>query len=257
MTSRASIVITVGPASADPQVFAGLVARGADAARFNLSWAKEDGFHEQAAMVRQAARKVVLIADLPGPRVQQSTGHTFDAAETIPTARDIELIKQCVELAVDYIAVSFVTDAGDMERVRALAGPIRLIAKIERAEALEHLEEIAAASDALMVARGDLGQAIPQEEVPFAQTRIIAAARAAGKPVIVATDMLRSMVEHQEPTRAEVNDVSTAIMEGADAVMLSDETAVGRYPAEAVALMERVVVEAEKHRPAELSIRSL
>ena len=257
MTSRASIVITIGPASADPQVFAGLVARGADAARFNLSWAKEDGFREQAAMVRGAARKVVLIADLPGPRVQQSAGHTFDAAETIPTTRDIELIKQCVELAVDYIAVSFVTGAGDMERVRALAGPIRLIAKIERAEALEHLEEIAAASDALMVARGDLGNAIPQEEVPFAQTRIIAAARAAGKPVIVATDMLKSMVEHAEPTRAEVNDVSTAIMEGADAVMLSDETAVGRYPAEAVALMERVVVEAEKHRPAELSIRSL
>jgi len=262
MTSRAFIVATIGSSSAQAEVFADLLARGMDAARFNLSWTTPEELRTTSTMLRgvarDAGRNIPFIADLPGPRIVQGAGHTFDPAEAVPTARDMEYIKLCSELGFEYIAVSFVSNAEEIKHVRELAGPTaRIIAKIERREALEQLGAIAAAADALMVARGDLGKSIPIEEVPFVQERIISAARVAGKPVITATDMLRSMTEEAEPTRAEVSDVSTAIMQGADAVMLSEETAAGKYPREAVAMMERIVLEAEKHRSVSLPIRPL
>ena len=147
-----------------------------------------------------------------------------------------------LDLGVDYIALSFVQAPEDMREARALVGDrAGLLAKIEKPAALEHLDEIVALSDAIMVARGDLGVELPPEQVPIAQRRIVRTARAAGKPVIVATHMLESMIEASTPTRAEASDVATAVYQGADAVMLSAESAVGRHPQTAVAIMDRII----------------
>lgn len=154
-------------------------------------------------------------------------------------------------LGVDYIALSFVRQAADVEALKRLIGtdPLgpRIISKIEKPEALANAEEILAASDAIMIARGDLGVELPPEEVPVAQAELIAMARASGKPVIVATQMLESMITHSRPTRAEVTDVSHAVNAGADAVMLSGETAIGQFAVEAVEIMDRIARQTESH----------
>ena len=128
-----------------------------------------------------------------------------------------------------------------------MGGP-RIIAKIERPEALDGIEDILEAADGIMVARGDLGVELPAEWVPVVQRQLIAAARAAGKPSIVATQMLESMIENPQPTRAEVSDVSTAVFTGADAVMMSAETATGSYPLRAVQMMDRIARQVESHQ---------
>ncbi len=125
-------------------------------------------------------------------------------------------------------------------------GTAKLMAKVERREALENIEEIIAASDAIMLGRGDLGLNIPLEQVPFAEALVVHHCKEHRTPVIVATEMLKSMTENPEPTRAEVTDIAYAIILGADAVMLSEETAKGKYPVEAVTVMEKVCTEAEK-----------
>jgi pyruvate kinase len=151
---------------------------------------------------------------------------------------------------VDYIALSFVRRREDMEKLRGLVprGP-KLIAKIEKDTALKDLCGILDASDAIMVARGDLGVELPFEEVPLIQKRMIREAGLHGKPVITATQMLESMIHAPRPTRAEASDVANAILDGTDAVMLSAETAVGRYPLEAVRAMDRIAREMEMQRP--------
>lgn len=152
---------------------------------------------------------------------------------------------------MDYIAVSFVASSKDIIKCREIVkennGKQKIIAKIERAIALENLDEIINEADAVMVARGDLGNDIPIEKVPFVQSDIVSRCKKAGKSVIVATQMMLSMTNNTVPTRAEVTDVAEAILEGADCVMLSEETANGKYPVEAVEIMEKVVLEAEKH----------
>jgi pyruvate kinase len=158
------------------------------------------------------------------------------------TVKDREDLTFALDLGVDYIALSFVQHSEDVREARELikdrAG---IISKIEKPSALENIEEIVELSDAVMVARGDLGVELPPEQVPIAQRKIIRAARAAGRPVIVATHMLESMVEAATPTRAEASDVATAVYQGADAVMLSAESAVGRHPQSAVAIMDRII----------------
>jgi pyruvate kinase len=150
---------------------------------------------------------------------------------------------------VDLIALSFVRRASDVEELQSLlrAGRhnARVIAKIEKPEALVNIDEILDVADGIMVARGDLGVELPVEQVPVAQRDLIAQARQRRKPSIVATQMLESMIEHSVPTRAEVSDVATAVFSGADAIMLSAETAVGAYPDAAVAMMDRVARQAE------------
>ena len=148
---------------------------------------------------------------------------------------------------VQYVGLSFVQRPEDVAEARELTdGRAWILTKLEKPQALENLDAILALSDAVMVARGDLGVELPPEEVPLAQKRIIRAARLLGKPVVVATQMLESMIGAPAPTRAEASDVATAVFDGADAVMLSAETAAGQYPLEAVSIMDRIVARVER-----------
>jgi pyruvate kinase len=166
------------------------------------------------------------------------------------TEKDLQDLRYGLDLGVDWVALSFVQRPEDLADARKLiAGRAGVMAKLEKPAAMDHLDEIVNLSDAVMVARGDLGVEVPPEDVPALQKRIVFTCRAAGKPVIVATQMLESMVSAPTPTRAEASDVATAIYDGADAIMLSAETAVGDYPVEAVAMMDRIVrrVESDPH----------
>jgi pyruvate kinase len=160
------------------------------------------------------------------------------------TKKDLEDLEFALALGVDFVALSFVRSAADVRDLRALiesaGSPAHVIAKIEKAEAVAALDEIVAVTDALMVARGDLGVEIGPTEVPLLQKRIILRALQGGKTVITATQMLESMVHDAEPSRAEASDVANAILDGSSALMLSEETAIGDYPVDAVAFMDRI-----------------
>jgi len=168
-----------------------------------------------------------------------------------PTEKDVEHLRLGLRLGFDYVAMSFVRTPSDVRAVRKLLPPCgpKLIAKIEKKEAVQNLQEILDESDGAMVARGDLGIEVPIETVPAIQKEIIRRCSSAGKPVIVATQMLLSMVNSPVPSRAEVTDVSTAILDGTDAVMLSEETTVGRYPVEAVRMLDRIARFTERSLP--------
>jgi pyruvate kinase len=168
------------------------------------------------------------------------------------TAHDKSCLKFALENGVDAVSQSFVESAKDIQAVRHAAvqsgkQPF-VIAKIERADALRNLDEILAAADGIMVARGDLGVEVPIEEMAVLQKQIIAKASQAGKPVITATQMLESMISSRLPTRAEATDVANAILDGTDAIMLSGESAVGKYPEEAVAMLASIAAYTERHR---------
>jgi pyruvate kinase len=169
------------------------------------------------------------------------------------TLKDQEDLKLVSQLKLDYVAISFVREARDVHELRELfrqqGQNIPIIAKIEKSEAIDHLEEIRNAADGLMVARGDLGIDMPPQEVPLLQKRIIKSCNEVGKPVITATQMLQSMVDHPRPTRAEASDVANAILDGTDAVMLSQETASGRFPIESVQMMRQIADMTEQHFP--------
>jgi len=163
------------------------------------------------------------------------------------TDKDRADLTFALEQKADWIALSFVQRPEDVAEARTLIGDrASLLAKIEKPAAIDRLDEIIELADAVMVARGDLGVELPAEEVPPLQNRIIASARRAGKPVVVATQMLESMITAPTPTRAEVSDVATAIYDGADAVMLSAESAAGKYPEEAVRMMDRIATSVER-----------
>ena len=165
--------------------------------------------------------------------------------------------RACLEFAlqngVDAVSQSFVETAADVKAVRAAASKMGkqpfIIAKIERADALDHIEEILNAADGIMVARGDLGVEVPIEEMAILQKRLIAQASLVGKPVITATQMLESMTSSRMPTRAEATDVANAILDGTDCIMLSGESAMGMYPEEAVAMLAKIAIFTEAHRP--------
>ncbi|HXO20280.1 MAG TPA: pyruvate kinase, partial [Thermoanaerobaculia bacterium] len=167
------------------------------------------------------------------------------------SAKDLDDVAFAVRLGADFLAASYVGEAAHVEAVRAASaaagGCLPVVAKLERATAIEHLDEIVAASDGVMVARGDLGVEVPLATVPVLQKKILAAGRRAGKPVIVATQMLESMIAEPRPTRAEATDVANAVLDGADALMLSGETAVGRHAVAAVATMAGIIAEAESY----------
>jgi pyruvate kinase len=264
MPSRTQIVGTIGPASKSPTVLDALIAHGMDVARLNFS----HGTHEEhAALIsairdaaKKAGKKIPIIQDLSGPRVQTGASHHMDPnAVQVITPKDLKDLDFGLSQGVEYVCLSFVGSAKDMTDLRAeidsrakaygLAPSAlpKAMAKVERKEALENIEDIIAASDAVMLGRGDLGLNIPLEQVPFAEALVVHHCKEKRVPVIVATEMLKSMVENPEPTRAEVTDIAYAIILGADAVMLSEESAMGKYPVEAVTVMERVCAEAEKY----------
>lgn len=164
----------------------------------------------------------------------------------MPTSKDRKDLEFACSLGVEWIALSFVQQADDIKRARKLVkGRARILAKLEKPSAIENLESIVDEADAIMVARGDLGVEMPPEIVPQIQRKIIEICRREGKPVIVATQMLESMISSPVSTRAEASDVATAVYAGADAVMLSGETAAGKYPVEAVKTMDRIIASAE------------
>lgn len=335
---KAKILITLGPASRDPEIIEQLLMAGANGVRINMS----HGTHEEKATdierARAAAKKLgrplAVLVDLSGPKIRTGKlkngqpvrlerGATFtlttDNIEgdehrvstnypdipkvvqpgtrlllddgaialrvesntatdvvcsvidggilaerkginlpgvTLPidslTEKDIVDLKWAVQQDADYIALSFVRKASDCERAKQLineaGGHAPLIAKVEKAEAITHLDEIIEAADGIMVARGDLGVETSVELVPVYQKRIIEKSIRAGKMVITATQMLQSMVSSPRPTRAEASDVANAVWDGSDCVMLSNETAAGEYPINSVATMSRIIESAENGR---------
>lgn len=267
MPSRTQIVCTIGPASKAPEVLNQLIAHGMDVARLNFSHGTHEEHAQLIANIRAAASKagktIPIIQDLSGPRVQEGAAHHIDpSAVQVITEKDLKDLDFGVAQKVEYVCLSFVGSAKDVNDLRSeiknrtqslstdhssLTTSPRVMAKVERKEALENIDEIVDASDAVMLGRGDLGQSIPIEQVPFAEALVVHRCKEKKKPVIVATEMLESMIEKPEPTRAEVTDIAYAIILGADAVMLSGETAKGKYPVEAVAVMEKVCAEAEKY----------
>ena len=165
--------------------------------------------------------------------------------------KDVEDLRWALHLTVDFVALSFVRSAKDVEDVRKVMREegvlVPVIAKIEKPQAIDNLDEVVKAFDGFMVARGDLGVECPLEDVPFLQKRVVEKARRNAKPVIVATQMLESMISNPAPTRAEASDVANAVLDGADAVMLSGETSVGQYPIETVRTMARIITSTEGH----------
>jgi len=258
MESVTKIVATIGPASCDREVIKSLIDHKLNIARLNFSWGTHDWHAEIIKNVRELSAEmnsnILILQDLSGPREQTGSEHHYGGTEDqeVITEKDKADLAFGVAQGVDYIALSFVGQASDVIELKKLiaekGGHQKVIAKIERKIAFENLAEIIKATDGIMVARGDLGNEFPLEEIPFIQHEIIQASKKANKMVIVATQMLLSMVDSKTPTRAEVSDVAYAILDGADGVMLSEESAKGQYPVEAVAMMEKIALYAEKHR---------
>ena len=247
LNRHVKIVCTLGPASNTPEMIEKMIFSGMDIARLNLSYGTLEEHRNTVAMVRAAARKIGLptavLLDCPGRK--RRTGDTKAVfSDHLQFAQDNQL---------DYVALSFITSTEQVEEVQALAGQMKInipmIAKIEKGEALAVSDSIIAISDGVMVARGDLGLQISIEKVPLAQKKIIHEANHRGKPVITATEMLESMVKSPTPTRAEATDVANAVLDGTDAVMLSEETSIGQYPLEAIKMMVKIILEAETVLP--------
>ena len=199
-------------------------------------------------VVETSDHKIVSEVQVGGAVSDNKGVNVPDVVVPIPalTEKDRDDLQFALEQRTDWIALSFVQRPEDVAEARTLIGDrAALLAKIEKPAAIDRLNDIIALADAVMVARGDLGVELPPEQVPPLQNKIVAAARQYGKPVVVATQMLESMVTSPTPTRAEVSDVATAIYDGADAVMLSAESATGQYPVEAVTMMDRIAMSVE------------
>ena len=336
---RTKIVATLGPATDDPAVMAGMIEAGLDVARINFSHGTRDSQRKRVELVRAAAlaagRNVGILADLAGPKIRiesfvtgsvqlvegapfaldtaldASAGNGSEvgcAYQNLPadvragdnllladgqivlgvervagsriycvvrvggelsnrkglnrqgggisapalTEKDLEDVQLAAELGIDYLAVSFARDGDDMRRaqseLRKWRGEARVVAKIERHEALDNLAGILAVTDVVMVARGDLGVEMGYAELTGLQKTIIRQSLARNRVVITATQMMESMIQNPMPTRAEVSDVANAVLDGTDAVMLSAETAAGKYPVKAVQAMADVIRGAEKYQ---------
>lgn len=247
MRTHSKIVCTLGPASTSPEILEAMLTEGMDIARLNLSYGNEEQHAYFIKAIRGLSQKlgipVGIMLDLPG--YKRKTGD-------IAAVFQEQLEFACAQEA-DFIALSFITSARQVTDVRKILDKINpsipIIVKIEQAQALADAASILDTSDGIMVARGDLALEISIEKVPLAQKTLIREANMRGKPVITATQMLESMVRSSTPTRAEATDVLNAVLDGSDAVMLSEETAIGKYPVEAVGMMNRIATEAETAMP--------
>src|SRR6201985_3016870 len=202
-------------------------------------------------VVRKRADALETEVVVGGPLSDHKGVNVPDVVLPIPalTQKDRDDLAFALEHGANYIGLSFVQRPEDVAEAKALIhGRAWVMVKLEKPQALENLDAIMQLTDAVMVARGDLGVELPPEEVPLAQKRIVRAARQRGKPVVVATQMLESMISAPAPTRAEASDVATAVFDGADAVMLSAETAAGKYPIEAATIMGRIVERVERDK---------
>ncbi len=241
------IVCTLGPASSSPEVVEEMLRGGMDIIRLNLNYGTLEEHSRLIAQLRRLSQKLGLatgvLLDLPGSK--RRAGDTRAVfGEHLEFARSQN---------ADFVALSFLASARQIAEVKGLLkvmnSDIPIIAKIERVRALEESEAILDASEGIMVARGDLALEISIEKVPLAQKQLIRAANRRGKPVITATEMLQSMVRSTSPTRAEATDVANAVLDGSDAVMLSEETSIGSYPVEAVKMMAKIILTAETALP--------
>jgi len=214
-----------------------------------------DGFI-QVTVVGKKGRDIICRVDVGGRLLSKKGMNLPDSRLTLDavTENDLALLSFGIEEGVDLFGLSFVSRALDIRKARRFASKkgreIFVVAKIERREALDHIEGIIAEADAIMVARGDLGVETPIEQVPVVQKQLIIQANLASKPVSTATQMLGSMISNTRPTRAEATDVANAVFDGTDAVMLSEETAIGSYPAEACGMLSRIARAAEAERAA-------
>ena len=246
---RTKIVCTLGPASKSLDIVEAMLRAGMDIARLNLAHGTLAEHSQMIDTVRQLSQKHKLttgiLVDLPG--LKCSAG---DMKEVFGQHLQFALSQNAT-----FIALSFISSAHQVRKVRELLNEldtdIPIIVKIEKAEALEGIDTILEACEGIMVARGDLGLQIKIEKVPLAQKQLIKKANHWGKPAITATEMLESMVGSPTPTRAEAADVANAVLDGTDALMLSGETAIGKYPVEATETMARIALEAEAALPYE------
>ena len=231
---RTKIIATIGPASEKSSVLNQLIQAGVNVFRFNLKYSTIEKHSQIIDEIRKVAseqnKSVQIMIDLPNPSFLKG-------------------INLAVNKKAEYIALSYLEQADEIMSFKKVIAEMKLsasvIAKIETKGALNYFEEILNEADVVMVARGDLGESIPIEKVPFAQKEIILFCKKADKMVIVATEMLLSMTSNKEPTRAEVSDVANAVIEGSSAVMLSEETSIGENPVQAVKTMSKVIYEAE------------
>ncbi len=238
--SLTKIVATVGPAVEPKETLSSLVESGASVFRFNLKHNNPQWHSRMIKKLQEIAREkkkpLAILLDLPDPNLKNLIGLSLAA-----------------KYDVDFLALSLLRSKKDIEKLKKKAKSFslsaKIIAKIETKEALKNLEEIILAADGIMVARGDLGKEISLEEVPYYQKKVIKSCVEKGKPVIVATEMLESMIYNPFPTRAEVSDVANSVLDYTDAVMLSAETATGKHPKEAVLMAERICRFWEKNRP--------
>lgn len=246
---RTKIVCTLGPASNSAEVIEKMLRGGMDIARFNLAHGTLPEHAQVISTVRQISQKLGLttgiLPDLPGLKYRSGSIK--------------EVFREHLQFALSqnatYVALSFISSASQVrefkELLKEMQADIPVITKIEKPGGLEEADAILDNSEGIMVARGDLGLQIKIEKVPLAQKLLIKKANRRGKPVITATQMLESMVNSPTPTRAEATDVANAVLDGTDAVMLSEETTIGKYPVEAVETMARIVLEAEPAIPYE------
>lgn len=246
------IVCTVGPASNSPEAIEGLLKGGMNLVRLNLGYGTLDEHSQLISKVRLLSQELKLpigiLLDLPG--LKRHSGNV--------KAVFSQHLKFAVSQKADFIALSFISSAQQVEEVKELLkgmnADIPVIAKIERAQALKESASLLKVCEGMMVARGDLALEIGIEKVPLAQKQLIREANRSGKPIITATQMLTSMVESATPTRAEAADIANAVLDGSDALMLSEETAIGKYTIEATETMAKIALEAETAIPFEQTI---
>jgi pyruvate kinase len=248
------IVCTLGPASSSLEVIESMLKAGMDVARFNLAYGTLQEHSQIISKVRSLSQKLKLsvgiLLDLPGLKL----GHG-DIKAVFGQHLDFALKEKS-----DFVALSFISSVRQVQEVKQLLSKMKadipVIVKIEEARALEESGAIIETGEGIMVARGDLALDISIEKVPMAQKRLIQEANRQGKPVITATQMLESMVRSAAPTRAEATDVANAVLDGSDALMLSEETAIGSYPVQAIETMAKIALEAETMFPYEEMLRS-
>jgi len=248
------IVCTLGPASSSTEVIGKMLKAGMDVARFNLAHGTLQEHSQLISEVRSLSRQLKLpvgiLLDLPGLKLGRG-----DIKAVFSQHLDFALKEKS-----DFVALSFISSVRQVQEVKQLLSNMKadipVIVKIEEARALEESGAIIEAGEGIMVARGDLALDISIEKVPMAQKRLIKEANRQGKPVITATQMLESMVRSATPTRAEAADVANAVLDSSDALMLSEETAIGSYPVEATETMVKIALEAEAMFPYEEILRS-